>query len=657
MGKGIRRMVVVVLSSALLSVSLPVYSVPAYAESGSDAGTRAASSDAGSGTGNDGAGAIVSAQNGTQAENTSGSDAAEAGTSSETRVSSSDGTDAGSPDESSGSVAGNSSGDGVSTSGSAGEISEADKSNAAADQTVDGNADEEAVTASSDESSDEETGTSDQIDAASEVHVFYSTHVQNYGWMQEVSDGAMGGTSGQSLRMESIRVRVTGDADLQVRCQVHVQNYGWMPEVSDGEIAGTSGQGLRMEALRLRLTGSDADKYSIYYRVHAQNIGWMGWAKNGEDAGTTGQSFRLEAIEIQVLPNTENAPENNGSISVPCLNASLQLQSHVQNIGWMGMSPMETGTTGRGLRMEAMKIRLNGGDLTGSILYRSHIQNVGWESGWAADGSMSGTQGRGLQMEAVQIQLSGDIAAYYDVYYRVHIQNYGWLGWAKNGEEAGSAGCSYRIEALQVVLRLKGNSAPGSTANAFVKDQVHLNVPCLMQNWELPTGCESVALTNALKYYGFSLSKTTIADHYMPYGNNVATSFVGNPHYSSGAGIYPPGIVTTANNYLKAKKSSLRAYDITGTSIQNLYKYLDESHPVLVWGTIYMSTPTITSYYYYNGRRYPWYPQEHCMVLKGYNKSTGQIELSDSISGNVTRSASRFAAIYDQIGRFAVVIR
>lgn len=37
-----------------------------------------------------------------------------------------------------------------------------------------------------------------------------------------------------------------------------------------------------------------------------------------------------------------------------------------------------------------------------------------------------------------------------------------------------------------------------------------------MQNPELPTGCESVALTNALNYYGFGLGKTVIADAYMP---------------------------------------------------------------------------------------------------------------------------------------------
>lgn len=219
----------------------------------------------------------------------------------------------------------------------------------------------------------------------------------------------------------------------------------------------------------------------------------------------------------------------------------------------------------------------------------------------------------------------------YSIYYRVHVQKLGWLGWTKNGVDAGSTGCAYRIEVLQIRMRIKGSSAPGSMANAYIKDQVHLNVPCVMQNPELPTGCESVALTNLLKYHGFSLSKTIIADHYMPYGTNIAINFVGNPHDSNGAGIYPPGIVVTANKFLKEKKSRLRAYDITGSSMDQLYQYLE--------------------------KRYPWYREEHCMVLKGYNRRKGEVDVSDSISGNVVRNAVRFASIYDQVGRYAAVIR
>ena len=51
-------------------------------------------------------------------------------------------------------------------------------------------------------------------------------------------------------------------------------------------------------------------------------------------------------------------------------------------------------------------------------------------------------------------------------------------------------------------------SSSGAMVGAWV------DVPCYSQYPELPTGCESVALTNLLNYYGFGLGKTIIADYY-----------------------------------------------------------------------------------------------------------------------------------------------
>lgn len=90
--------------------------------------------------------------------------------------------------------------------------------------------------------------------------------------------------------------------------QTHVENDGWQDWKTNGDMSGTSQQALRLEAIRIKLTGADAEKFDIYYRIHAQNVGWMGWAKNGADAGTAGLSYRLEGIEIQVLPKNSPAP-------------------------------------------------------------------------------------------------------------------------------------------------------------------------------------------------------------------------------------------------------------------------------------------------------------------------------------------------------------
>ena len=148
--------------------------------------------------------------------------------------------------------------------------------------------------------------------------------------------------------------------------------------------------------------------------------------------------------------------------------ASVSYRTHVQNVGWQGWraNGKTSGTSGRGLRLEGINIKLGGSRAAGSIQYRTHVQNVGWQ-GWRADGNMSGTSGRSLRLEGIQIRLTGQMASAYDVWYRVHAQNFGWMGWAKNGAQAGTAGYGYRLEAIQIRLVAKGGKAPGSTANAF----------------------------------------------------------------------------------------------------------------------------------------------------------------------------------------------
>ncbi len=132
--------------------------------------------------------------------------------------------------------------------------------------------------------------------------VSYTTHVQNVGWQSEVLDGAMSGTSGQSLRLEGIKIRlVNQDYSGNIEYSTHVQNVGWQNYVKNGTMSGTSGQSLRLEGIKIRLTGEMAEHYDVYYRVHVQNIGWQSWKKNDEMAGTSGQSLRLEGIEIKLV--------------------------------------------------------------------------------------------------------------------------------------------------------------------------------------------------------------------------------------------------------------------------------------------------------------------------------------------------------------------
>lgn len=146
------------------------------------------------------------------------------------------------------------------------------------------------------------------------VNVYYSTHVENIGWQDEVSNSTVSGTEGQGLRLEGIKIH-TDNPNLQINYETHIQNIGLETDAgiglkSDGAMSGTEGQGLRLEGIRISLSGDEADNYNVFYQVHAQNLGWLGWSCNGGEAGTAGFSYRLEGIRIMVLSKKENPPVN-----------------------------------------------------------------------------------------------------------------------------------------------------------------------------------------------------------------------------------------------------------------------------------------------------------------------------------------------------------
>lgn len=161
---------------------------------------------------------------------------------------------------------------------------------------------------------------------------------------------------------------------------------------------------------------------------------------------------------------------DNIDVSVPIVS----YQTHIQNVGWQDykVNGATSGTSGQGLRLEGIKIKLTNKPYSGSIYYSTHVQNIGWQDS-VSENEMSGTSGQSLRLEAIYMDLSGDISDYYDIYYRVHAQDYGWLGWAKNGQNAGTAGLSKRLEGIEIVLVEKGGAAPGSTDNAYVTKETN----------------------------------------------------------------------------------------------------------------------------------------------------------------------------------------
>lgn len=130
--------------------------------------------------------------------------------------------------------------------------------------------------------------------------VQYTVHVQNKGWLPSAKNGAQNGTVGLSLRMESIKIAITGVSG-NIKYKTHIENIGWTDYSYNNAVSGTVGKSLRMEAITIELTGKIAEFYDVEYRAHVQDIGWMPWVRNGNIAGTVGKSLRMEAIQIRLV--------------------------------------------------------------------------------------------------------------------------------------------------------------------------------------------------------------------------------------------------------------------------------------------------------------------------------------------------------------------
>lgn len=300
----------------------------------------------------------------------------------------------------------------------------------------------------------------DQINIDSQNSAFYqnddylnySTHVQSYGWQKRVSSGKSG-TEGKGKRIEAYSVSLEyGLYSGSLQYKSYIEGIGWESDwKKNGQISGTEGQSKRIEQIKMRLVGDIAEHYDIYYRVHVQGYGWLGWAKNEESAGTEDIGFRIECLEIKLVE--KGTGEETGK-SLERKDAYLSYSAHIRRIGDQEVvtEGSTSGTTGQGLRMEAIKINLDS-ELEGSILYKSYIDELGWEEDYKRNGEQSGTIGQSKGIQLLRIKLEGEVAEKYDVYYRIHTESFGWLDWAHNDEITG-ADC-YDIQAVQIKLYLK----------------------------------------------------------------------------------------------------------------------------------------------------------------------------------------------------------
>lgn len=176
--------------------------------------------------------------------------------------------------------------------------------------------------------------------------ITFSASAQNKGWLPESKYGAPV-DPGSGLRIEAMKASLyhlpQGESG-GVSYTAFVQNTGWQAEQSNGGVAGTTGKALRMEAIKMRLTGSLAQKYSITYAVYVEGKGWTAYSKDNAMAGTTGQSRKITALSVYLqkkkLPKAPSDETKRSAVALVNLYEDAAHQKTVADLEtFAGVSP------------------------------------------------------------------------------------------------------------------------------------------------------------------------------------------------------------------------------------------------------------------------------------------------------------------------------
>lgn len=195
-----------------------------------------------------------------------------------------------------------------------------------------------------------------------------------------------------------------------------------------------------------------------------------------------------------------------------------------------------------------------------------------------------------------------------------------------------------------------------------------LSVPVVLQNPELPNGCEVTALTAVLNYYGLNVDKVELAKNYLPtqqvikkgtinYGPDPNNSYAGDPFKKTGGYyVFPIPIVEAANEVLIENNSELRAIDIPKMTKNDFIDFIQSGVPVIAWTTLDLKKPHTKGFWVIEEtkEKHSIYLNLHVVVVTGYQN--GKVFIMNPLKGNEVIDEEKFFNSFQSIGSKAVVI-
>ena len=196
-----------------------------------------------------------------------------------------------------------------------------------------------------------------------------------------------------------------------------------------------------------------------------------------------------------------------------------------------------------------------------------------------------------------------------------------------------------------------------------------LDVPQILQNPELPNGCEITSLCEILRFLGFEADKCELADRYLPrserwWGADPDLVYMGDPHREDdspycGYYCFAGPIVAAAESWLRDHGAGdlYRPTDLTGSEEDALVEQLRAGRPFLFWASLHFDDIAFDpcgAYPLPGGREHRVFHHLHCMVCCGVDDDC--FTVADPLDFNRRVPRGQFMKIYRQLGRRAVVL-